>query len=139
METRQWDRSAQRGYTLLSVLVALAIIGAALMILLSALSTTSRGVSAVNARVVAENLSRAQMEAIKGAEYRANPTTQPYPTIALPSAYSMTIEIDYWVLSTFQSSVPTEDQGLQRIEIETYAARRPGSPVFVLQGYKGDR
>lgn len=140
METRQQDRSAQCGYTLLSVLVALAIIGAALMILLSALSTTSRGVSAVNQRVTAENLARTQMEDIKSADYRPNPTAEPYPTIALPSAYTMTIEVSYWVSSTaqFESSVPATNT-LQRVEISTYSERQPGSPLFVLQGYKGDR
>ena len=129
------------GYTLVGVLVALVIIGAAIMVLLSALSTAGRGVGIMNRRVTAENLACAQMEVIKGANYRANPTVQPYPTIALPSSYTMTIEVSYWVSPTFQSDVPApaDDEGLQRLEIAVYSEMQPGAPLFVLQGYKGER
>lgn len=131
----------QRGATLVSELIALAIIGMVIMILLSGISTAGRGVMVVRERVKAENYARQQLEAIKAAPYRVNPTLEPYPTIPVQSRYTVTVSVRYWISPTFTTIVPSaeEDQGLQEITIAVYGERDMTEPVFRLQGYKGNR
>lgn len=132
-------RIQERGSTFVTELVALAIVGLALLILLSAFSPGSAGVAVVQQRVTAENLARGQMETIKAAPYQANPTTVPYPTVSAPSNYTLDIEVSYWVSPTFTSSVPGVDQGLQWITVTVHSLQREGKAVFSLEDYKGDR
>ncbi|MBC7256281.1 MAG: hypothetical protein H5T66_09295 [Chloroflexi bacterium] len=131
----------ERGATFVSELIALAIIGAVIMILLSGISTAGAGVVAIREHITTENYARLQLEAIKAAPYRVNPTAEPYPTIAVPSHYTVTVDVRYWVSPTFTTTVPSEeeDQGLQEITIVVYSARSPFEPAFQLQGYKGNR
>jgi len=131
----------ERGSTLVGELIALAIAATALVALLSGLSTSGLGVRVVERRVSAENVARSQMEAIKAAPYQPNPTTVPYPTVAVPSGYGLTIDVSYWMTATgtFTSSLPHADAGLQRIRVEVRASDEPDSIAFALEDYKGDR
>lgn len=130
-----------RGSTLVGELIALAIIGTALVAFLSGLSTSSLGVSVVERRVSAENLARSQMEAIKAAEYQPNPTAVPYPAVAVPSGYELRVSVSYWMTATssFQAALPEEDSGLQHIRIEVRPSDDADSLAFALEDYKGDR
>lgn len=130
-----------RGAALISELIALAIISMVILLLLSGISTAGAGVVAMREHVTAENYARTQLEVIKAAPYRVNPTIQPYPTIATQSHYSVTVGVRYWVSPTFTTTVPTDetDQGLQEITVIVYSALSPFEPAFKLQGYKGRR
>jgi len=134
-------RRREAGATLVGELVALLIIGLVLVALLSGLSTSSAGVAAMRQRVTAENLARRQMETIKAAPYRVNPTVEPYPLAPATEGYTVTVAVRYWLTPTFTITVPiTEtDQGLQEMTVSVFTARSPDEPVFVLQGYKGKR
>jgi type II secretory pathway pseudopilin PulG len=130
-------RVGERGNTLVGELVALAIVGAAVMMLLGAFGPSSRGVSLVRRRVVAENLARRQMEEIKDAEYQSDPTDVPYPAVSEDN-YDVDISVSYWLsdTETFTSSV--HDHGLQWITVTV--SYTPSSRVlFRLADYKGDR
>jgi len=131
----------EHGATFVSELIALAIIGTVIMILLSGISTAGAGVVAMREHIATENYARLQLEAIKAAPYRVNPTAEPYPTLAVPSHYTVTVGVRYWISPTFTTTVPSEeeDQGLQEITIVVYSARSPFEPAFQLQGYKGKR
>jgi type II secretory pathway pseudopilin PulG len=131
----------ERGSTLVGELIALAIVGTALVALLSGLSTSSLGVRVVERRVSAENVARSQMEAIKAAPYQPNPAAAPYPTVSVPSGYDLTIGVSYWMTATgtFTSTLPETDSGLQRIRVEVRPAGEPDSIAFALEDYKGDR
>lgn len=131
----------ETGVSLVGELVALLIIGLVLVALLSGLSTSSASVAAMRQRVTAENLARRQMEAIKAAPYRLNPTVQPYPLAPVTEGYTVTVAVRYWLTPTFTTTVPiTEtDQGLQEMTVSVFTWRAPDAPTFVLQGYKGDR
>ncbi len=131
----------ERGTTLVGELLAIAIIGTVVVVLLSGLSASGLGVAVVRQRVTAENYARQEMEAIKMASYRANPTTVPYPMVTISAPYSMSVGVRYWISPTFTVSVPVSgtDQGLQEITIDVYAEQATTSPVFTLQGYKGER
>lgn len=131
----------ERGSTLVGELIALAIVGTALVALLSGLSTSSLGVRVVERRVSAENVARSQMEAIKAAPYQPNPTAVPYPEVTVPSGYDLSIGVSYWMTATgtFASTLPETDGGLQRIRVEVRSAGNPDSVAFALEDYKGDR
>lgn len=130
-----------RGSTLVGELIALAIVGTALVALLSGLSTSSLGVRVVERHVSAENVARSQMEAIKAAPYQPNPTAVPYPSVSAPSGYDLTIGVSYWMTATgtFASTPPEIDGGLQRIRVEVRSTDNPGSIAFALEDFKGDR
>jgi type II secretory pathway pseudopilin PulG len=126
---------------LVGELIALAIVGTALVALLGGLSTSSLGVRVVEHRVSAENIARSQMEAIKAAPYQPNPIAAPYPTVSVPSGYSLSIDVSHWMTATgtFTSTLPSTDSGLQHIRVEVRSTSDPGSIAFALEGYKGDR
>ena len=133
--------AVEGGYSLISVLVALAIVGMTLMILLGGLSTGALGAAVVTQRTSAENYARGQIEMIKEAPYALNPTTTPYPLIGSTGIYTAEVTVSYWVSPTFTSTVPApeDDQGLQQIGITVYSSQMSGGPVFRLEGYKGAR
>ena len=131
--------AGERGATLIGQLAALAVMGIAVMILLSGLSSGSRGISIVQERVTASNYARHQMEAIKAAAYRANPTIQPYPMVPAPGIYTATVAVSYWVSPTFQGTVPATDEGLQFITVTVESTMDPGTDLFNLEDYKSDR
>jgi type II secretory pathway pseudopilin PulG len=131
----------QAGVTLVGELVALAIIGTVIAILLTGLSTSSSSVAATRQRITAENYARRQMETIKAAPYRRDPTAAPYPMASVAGGYTVTVGIRYWLTPTFRTTVPTTvtDQGLQEVTVSVFTWRAPQQPTFVLQGYKGNR
>jgi len=133
-------RVAQRGSSFVGELVTLAIIGATLFILVTALTTGARGVATVEKRVSAQTLARRQMEAIKAAPYQANPTAVAYPAIGDTGGYSMGVTVTHWLSPTgpFQAAIPAQNSGLQKVRIEVFSDREPGPPVFTLEDYKGD-
>ncbi len=128
----------QRGGSLVGDLVTLAIVGAALLIMLIGLSTSSGSVALVEQRISAENYARQQMELIKQASYRPNPTAQPYPTIQPTGPYTHSVEVTYWLSATqtFSESLPATDNGMQKIRVQVYGS---GKLLFALEDYKVNR
>jgi type II secretory pathway pseudopilin PulG len=97
--------SGERGVGLVESLIAVAILGVALVAFLAAFSTGSMAVGAADRHVTAENLARTQMENVMGQAYAAS-----YVTITEPAGYSITITV---------SSVDGRDQNeIQKITVE---------------------
>ena len=132
---------SETGLSLISELIALAIIGIALMILASGISTSGAGVVVVDQRVHAEALARRQMEAIKAQTYSPNPTAVPYQKVSSSGNYTTTIAVSYWLTPTgpFQGTLPEADGELQWITVTVYSALEPNDPLYVLESYKGAR
>jgi type II secretory pathway pseudopilin PulG len=132
----------ERGSTLIGQLLALALIGIALVTFVTGLSTSSLGVRVVEQRVSAENLARTQMELVKAAPYSPNPTAVPYPSVSASAVqgYSILTTVTYWNGSTFVSSPPGagDERNLQRIRVEVSTTLQ-GQRAFVLEDYKGNR
>jgi len=130
--------SRERGSTLVGELVAVAILGMALVVLLSAISTSIMGVAVVERRVVAENLARTQLETVKAAAYQENPILVPYPTIPVTGTYSVAVTVTYWISPTgpFTTALQVPDSGLQCI---TVTVDNQGQSVSRLEGFKVDR
>jgi len=132
----------QRGISLVSELVAVAIIALALGILVLGLATGSQGARVVDYRVSAETLARRQMELIKAAPYQPDPTAVPYPTLVTPAHLQIQTEVAYWLpdpVAAFLTAPPESDHGLQRITVRISSTDPSSSFDFVLEGYKGDR
>ena len=127
--------SGDSGSTLVGELVAVAILGLALVVLLSAISTGMMGMAIVEKRVAGENLARRQLEEIKAADYQANPTVQPYPAIPVDGPYSVTVTVTHWVSPTgpFATAMQSPDSGLQCIAV---TVSHDGEPAARLEGFK---
>lgn len=122
----------ERGSTLVSELVALAILGTAIVLLLGAFSPASKGVSLVRQRVIAENLARRQMEEIKGAEYQPD-----YPAVT-QDYYEVDVTVGYWLSDTETFTTTVSDAGLQCITV-TVSYTPTDQMLFRLVNYKGNR
>jgi len=119
---------SEKGFSLIEVMIAIAILGIIGVVFLGALATASKAMFVTDERATAESLARSQMEYVKN---------QPYLTSYDPSipdeytdaGYSATINADELEVS------------LQKITVNIYhhddAHANP--PVIILEGYKVDR
>lgn len=80
--------SDEKGVGLVESLLAVAIVGVALVAFLAAMSTGSMAVATADKRVTAENLAWSQMENSLGQAYAAS-----YSTITEPSGYAIAITV----------------------------------------------
>jgi len=116
----------QKGASLVEVLIALAILGIAIVAFLGAISTESIGVGTVDERVTVENLVRSQMEYTKSQEYLTAPVS--YDTVAPPSAdFTITAEA---------TTIPGADDNIQKI---TVTVSRNGEVLVVKEDFKVNR
>jgi len=148
---------SQRGFSLLQVLVALAITGIVAAILLSALSTGARATLIADQRATAESLARAQMEYIQRQVFSDTPwdytidssqreSSQPPswwdddnpPLLSSGhTGYAVSASAaDFDADGDTHIEVPGDDDGIRIITVEVY---RPGAkiePLITLQDYK---
>jgi prepilin-type N-terminal cleavage/methylation domain-containing protein len=115
----------QRGFGLAETLVAVAILGTAVVAFVVSLSAGSLAVNEQDKETVAQNLAQTQMEYTKN--YAFNPAAATYPTITAPTGYTITIGV---------SSVAGADSNMQKI---TVSVLRSGSSVFLVSDYKVNR
>jgi type II secretory pathway pseudopilin PulG len=136
--TKQASRlgAEETGFSLVEELVAVGVLGIGLTLLIGMLSTGAAGVTTTQDRVTAEGLARSQLEAIKAASYRANPTTVPYPTVAAPPPYSVTTSVEYWSAPGGAFTTTVRNDGMQRV---TVAVHRGPALILQIQDYKVNR
>ncbi|HEY81866.1 MAG TPA: hypothetical protein G4O01_01075 [Dehalococcoidia bacterium] len=116
----------QRGIGLAEVLVALALIGIAVVAFLSSLYTGARTVNIIYERVTAENLARSQLEYIKSQSYITAPTS--YQALSsLPPGFTIT---------TQASAIEGRDDNIQKI---TVTVSRNGKTLLTLEDFKVNR
>ena len=124
----------QRGFTLIEVVVAVAILGLIGAGLLNALDTNSRAARTLDEQVTGVNLATAYLEAIK-----AMPYDDTYPSaedvITVPPQYKVDIDIDFtsdgdtWV-------DPCAGHTLQKIIVSVL---RGGKPILSICTYRTER
>jgi prepilin-type N-terminal cleavage/methylation domain-containing protein len=151
-ETRKAWRGRSRGFTLIEVLIALALFAIIAIVFAGGLSTASRAVITAGVRTRAESLARTQMESIKNERYSTPPTggVGNYTKIDLPpgSGYSicsfnrtsppancgsLVLGVP-WDSAT--NTTASTDNGLQKI---TLVIKYGDREVTRLEGYKLDR
>ncbi len=128
----------ERGFSLIEVLIATALLGIIAVAFLAVLSTASRVVFIADERAVAESLARSQMEWVKGLPYvRYAVRYDPAPIPREHAGFSVTIAavpIDPGTGRAF--SPPVKDLGIQKI---TVSVSHGVKVVITLEGFKGDR
>jgi len=112
---------AERGLGLVESLVAVAILGTAVVAFVIALSTGSIAVREGNQEAQAQRMARTQLEEIKAAPYAGN-----YTPIAEP---------DYDI-SVTAGSIPDTDADIQKI---TVTISRDGSDILIVEDFKVNR
>jgi prepilin-type N-terminal cleavage/methylation domain-containing protein len=143
---RKACQGSSSGFTLIEVLIALALVGIIAIAFLSAISTASMALITADEQATAESLARSQMEYVKNQDYEQAPnggeaTYDPIPSI--PDGYSIWSENrtpGQYVSSVIaipwdseENQPVNEDNGLQRIKL---AIKHDDEEVITLEGYK---
>ena len=140
-QVRKAFQGSSRGFTLVEIVIAIALIGVIAVAILSSLSYASTVLIIADRRATAESLARSQMEDVKN---------QPYIDYSEPAHgdYDLITILDgeeYELLPVIVEPLPLQD-GLQQItvivsyDILRYNISTHGSVVvqeqFTLEGYK---
>ncbi|MFC1914157.1 hypothetical protein ACFLXF_02670 [Chloroflexota bacterium] len=120
----QWHRD-ERGIALVESLVAVAILGTAVVTLIISMATGSIAIRETDEEVVVQSLARTQLEYIKGYAYDPDATT--YPTVSTPPGYTISVGV---------SSTPDADPDIQKV---TANISREGTPILTIEDYKVNR
>lgn len=115
----------EEGLTIVESLIAVAIVGVALVAFAVALSTGSLAVWESDQEVTVQSLARTQMEYIKGYAYDPDATT--YPTVNATDNYSISVAV---------TSVPDTDTNIQKV---TANISRDGQVLLTVEDYKVNR
>ena len=146
-KVRRTLRGRSRGFTLIEVLIALALFAIIAIVFAGGLSTASRAVTIADIRTRAESLARTQMESIKDQPYNPAPTggVANYTKVDAPEGYSICsfsrtsppADCGLLVLGVpWDSEGDTavdEDDGLQKI---TLVIKHDDREIITLEGYK---
>ena len=116
----------QRGVGLVESLVAVAILGVAVVAFVMALSSGAVAVREGNQQVVAQSLARTQLEYIKNYPYDSEATT--YPTVDSPEGYTISVEVD-------DITGPATDDDIQEITVTVSF----GDEDLTIEDYKVNR
>jgi prepilin-type N-terminal cleavage/methylation domain-containing protein len=119
------DIGSERGVTLVETLIAVAVLGIAIVVFVAGLSTGTLSTTKVDRLATAHELARSQMEHTKNEPYNVAPFT--YPSVSPPAGFSVSSEA---------TSVALGDAAVQLVTVEVSDA---AGVVYTLEGYKVDR
>ena len=136
----------EKGFTLIEVMIAIALLGIIAVAFLGALATASRALVIADERTTAESLARSQMEYVKNQNYDATnnpPQYSPLPSIS--GDYTITTTAEYFdadgdgiiEVDVTTTEVREDDEGIQKITVTVSHLSKPD--VITLEGYKTDR
>ncbi len=117
----------EKGFTLVEVTIAIALMGIIGIAFLGGLATASRGIFTADEQAAAESLARSQMEYVKNLPYAAT-----YTPASIPPGYT-----------NYSATISTTalDSGLQLIRVTIY---HDGEPIltsgnYTLETYRSTR
>lgn len=116
---------AEAGFALVESLVAVGILGMALVIFLGGMSTGLLSTSESDRLSTAHELARSQMEFTKAEAFISAPHT--YTSVTAPAAYGVTSEA---------ASISGGDANVEQITVQV---TKDGVVVYSLDGYKVNR
>lgn len=114
----------QSGFGLAETLVAVALLGTAVVVFVVALSTGSLSVSEQEQETIAQRLAQNQIEFTKNAAFSVGGA---YTLVAAPSGYTISLNT---------SSVAGADTNIQKI---TVTVLHSGTSILAVSGYKVNR
>jgi prepilin-type N-terminal cleavage/methylation domain-containing protein len=120
----------EKGFTLIEVVIAIAILGIIAAAFMAGLAGASRALFIADERATAESLARSQMEYIKSQPYSESGT---YTRIDLSGFPGYDIP---WPPTVDNVTGTT---GLQKIDVTVKHLTNNNKLVITLEGYKGDR
>jgi len=148
-QVRKAFQGSSRGFTLIEVVVALALMGIIAITVLSALSTASMALITADKRATAESLARSQMEFVKNQGYSdpdySDPDHEDYDVICdviggCPEGYTIEVVVEPIDPDTYEPYPYNEgegafanDDGIQKI---TVIVSRDDKAVITMEGYK---
>jgi prepilin-type N-terminal cleavage/methylation domain-containing protein len=143
-KTRKPLQGHSRGFTLIEVVIAIALIGLIGAAILSALSTASLTLIIADERATAESVARSEMEYVKNNDknpYDATNSTPHYVKDLGIIPVNYTVDITAVRLDLDKPSDPSDDDGLQEITVTiTYYTVRGDNGMreqkYILVDYK---
>jgi len=88
-QARKASRGSSRGFTLVEVLITIALIGAIGVAFFSFMSAATSALIHADERTIAENLARRQMEYVKAWGYNSSATYPKIPSASVPVGYTI--------------------------------------------------
>jgi len=125
---RKAFQGSSRGFTLIEVLIAMALVGIIAITFLSALTTATTALAIADRRATAESLARSQMEDVKNQDYDFT-EPQEYEQYNVESLDHP----GYFISVSAEPLHKPDDDGIQKI---TVTVSRDGKVVFTLESYK---
>lgn len=119
---REREMKSQNGFTLIEVVVGLALMAIISVAFLGALATTSKVLFVADERETAKNLAETQMEHVRQQGY-----TGSYAAAPIPNEYA-----GYSAAIT-AGNITSRDGNIQKV---TVTIQHHGEPVTTLEGYK---
>ena len=133
-KVRKACQGGSRGFSMIEVVIAIALLGMIAVAVLSALSTASMALIIADERATVESLARSQMEYVKNSDYddvleSGHPQYDP-DLGAVPDGYDIDIEA---VRLDPEGDGTDDDDGIQKI---TVTVSRDGEVKATLEDYK---
>ena len=144
----------EKGFSLMEVALAIALLGVVAVAFLNALATGSRAIAIADERATSESLARAQIEYVRGQEYCIAEWNYTVTSSDLSSTDEPTA--DWWVsdpppllsgdydgYTVIVNTVPLNgamDDGIQIIQVTIQHTVGEGTKeIFTLEGYRAQR
>jgi prepilin-type N-terminal cleavage/methylation domain-containing protein len=134
---------SERGFSLVEVIIAIALLGIVAVAFLGGLSTASNAIFHADERATAESLARTEMEYLRNQDYIDYSVTghAEYQSITPPSGYNIVVSVERLDMDPPPGD-PDDDDGIQKITVfvyHPYDAANPDDYVVRLEGYKSRR
>jgi prepilin-type N-terminal cleavage/methylation domain-containing protein len=122
----------EKGFSLLEVMLAIALMGIIAVAFLGAMATGSRAIFIADERATAESLARSQMEYVKNLPYVNEATEYGIDPNLNPT-------LDGYAISVAVDPLLSPDDGIQKITVTVIHNYNDDKEVLTLDGYKVDR
>lgn len=128
----------EKGFNLMEVALAMALLGIVAVAYLGALATGSRAIIIADERATAESLARTQMEDVRQQPYDGDNNPPIYSTILdIPDGYDITVSAER--LDPYGDGT-TNDDGIQSITVLIeHTLGGETKAIFSLEGYRAFR
>jgi len=119
-KARRAFRGGSRGFSMLEVVIAIALLGIIAVSVLAALQTAALALVSADRRATAESIARTQMEYVRYLPYEGDPEEDP-PQYALDPQIDSIKPPDFSVVTTAirlnKDENPNDDDGIQQITV----------------------